>query len=126
MDMQSFLGTFADTVIVSLMIVAIAYGVRVSRALTRLREESDGLAASIARLDEAAGAARAAVQALRDATRDAALATARVDRAQHVADELDGLMGVAVPMVDRLEQALSEALAHSRRLEAGTPVQGDA
>lgn len=124
--MLPLVGTSADVLIVSLMIVAIAYGVRVSRGLSRLREEGQELAASITRLDEVASAARAAVQALREATRDAVLATTRLDRAQHVADELDGLVGVAGPMVDRLEQALSEALDHSRRLEARAMSEGDA
>ncbi|MGA0544133.1 DUF6468 domain-containing protein [Brevundimonas sp. VNH65] len=108
------IGVVLDAVLMLLLVAALAYGLRLERKLTALREGQLAFAGAVGELNAAAGRAQSALADLRAAGEDADLLHDRIIKARTLKTELETLMS----RMERAEGqigARSDALAETRR-----------
>lgn len=86
------IGVVLDAVLMLLLVAALAYGLRLERKLTALREGQLAFAGAVGELNAAAGRAQSALADLRAAGEDADLLHDRIIKARTLKGELEILM----------------------------------
>ena len=86
------IGVVLDAVLMLLLVAALAYGLRLERKLTALREGQLAFAGAVGELNAAAGRAQSALADLRAAGEDADLLHDRIIKARTLKGELETLM----------------------------------
>lgn len=106
------IGVVLDAVLMLLLVAALAYGLRLERKLTALREGQLAFAGAVGELNAAAGRAQSALSDLRAAGEDADLLHDRITKARALKSELETLLS-------RMERA-------SNQIDARTEARHDA
>lgn len=89
---MSAVGIIMDVLLIGLILAAIAYGLRLEKKLSALREGQAGFVQAVAELNIAAGRAEAALAELRAAGEETDLLHERIVAARTLKAELDGLV----------------------------------
>lgn len=112
-------GLILDGLLILLLLAALAYGLRLERRLTGLRQGQEAFAQAVGELNQAAGRAEAALASLRAASEETDALHGRILAARSLKAELEGL-------IDRAERARPSPAAASTPAAPARPRDDEA
>lgn len=110
---MSVFGIVMDVLLITLILAAIGFGMRLERKLKALREGQEGFARAVSELNVAAGRAESAMAELRAAGEETDLLHERIVAARTLKAELEGLVArgrTAAPAAAPAERAQVAAI----------------
>jgi hypothetical protein len=122
---MSATGLILDGVLMLLLIGAVAFGIRLERKLTALRNGQAEFAKAVSELNAAAGKAENALMALKSAGQDTDLLHDRIVKGRQLKAELEALMANAPKRAEpaaRTEPAPAPVVLERRLEPAASPV----